>query len=52
MVESTVVRKSGVASSAVMDVAVVSSVRRDLFRDRSKCQPGPRSSTVEYQPQS
>jgi len=38
MVESMVLKKSNVASPAAsIDSAVVSSVRRDLFRDKLKC---------------
>ena len=37
MVESTDLRKSDAVSAEIIDSAVVSSVRRDLLRDKSKC---------------
>ena len=47
MVESTVPRKLGAASAATIDSAVVSSVRRDLFCDRSKSRRTARSFAVD-----
>jgi len=48
MVESTVLRKLRLACTWSIDLAVVSSVRRDLFRDRSKSQRTASSFTMDH----